>query len=74
MKIGCSVFFRISIENPVTGHQILGHEDDEDGAHAVETEAFCHIIDDDVGDPAGHRGGGYWCGPVFAHRPIVAAC
>ena len=54
VKIGGGVFFRIGVENAVTGHEILGHEDDENRPYAIKTKTFRNIVNDNVGDAPGH--------------------
>ena len=57
VKVGGRFFIGHGRQLPVSGHQVLRHEDDQNRADAVETESLRYIIDDDVGNSAGHAGG-----------------
>jgi len=52
--------------------EILGHEDGQNGLHAVETESFGSLVADDEGDARGHAGQFRIRGSaVFAHRSWI---
>ena len=49
--------FRVAhvISRAAARDQILGHENDQDGAHPVEREALGRLVPDDVGHAGRHR-------------------
>lgn len=72
MEVRSRVCARHCRQLPISRHQILCHEDNENGLHTIEAKSFGYIVDDNIGDAVWHPRRRDWCCFVIRHQNTIS--